>query len=99
MPITSSIGGAAVFIGLVAFSVCSGFLGALIYFRMAPIMVAGQVMLVMKFVIGAQLLSLWGVSQVGEASNILCMARQWGFHVSFSLTFGPIFLKVSGYVL
>jgi hypothetical protein len=51
------------------------------------------VFLIGAFVAGAAMMSAWSILQLGKASDGMCMGRQWGFHLSFTMMFGPLFLK------
>ncbi len=95
VPPSSPLAIAVIVIGSISAVICFGFLAALIKWRKAPIMVAGQVLLVQIFTFGAAMLALWSILQLGFPSDMICMARYWGFHLAFTTMFGPLFLKVS----
>ncbi len=94
VPIDSPIAIFTITVSFISVLACLAFLAAVWKYRDTPIMIAGQLVLVHTFVCGAVMMAGWSVMQLGKPTNAMCMARQWGFHLAYSVMFGPLFLKV-----
>jgi len=61
--------------------------------RKSAIVKASQFHFMVLFCLGAGLANIGTMVNLGENTNFSCMSRPWVFHLSFSITLGPLFVK------
>ena len=85
---------ATFFIGILGASLSVGFAACIAMFRHSPSVRFGQPLYLFIFTAGCVVVNFSMVPAVGVPTVGRCAAQAWLFHLGFTITFAPIFLKV-----